>query len=333
MDIQTRLFDQIRSKLPPDAPLGKALMEDLDLSRDSAYRRARGETSLTPEEIQALCLKYEISFDRILGVEGKAVTFQYNPLQRSEFSFETYLKGINDGFTRMMSQRSQILYYSSLDMIIFQVFNFPALTRFKLLYFAKTYLKIPRWEEEKFHRGWTGNISTELIADSLHKYVRVPSTEVIDYECAKGLIREIVSFWELGHIASREDALFLLDEVEKLMEHFRDQIRDGRKSEFGKPVITEADSYSVNMHETYLQDNTFIAETNAYRMLYITHNMMNYLYTVDVDYVNRSYHVFQTMLKNCKSLKDNQSVCLSYFSNIQQFIAKARMRIGGMDLL
>ena len=308
-------------------PLGKALMEDLNLSRDSAYRRSRGETSLTPEEIQALCIKYQISFDRILGVEGKAVTFQYNPMQRSEFTFNQYLQGINDGFTRMNAQRSQKLFYSSLDMIVFQLFNFPALIRFKLLYFAKNYLQIPKWANEKYTQKWTGDISNELIQDTLRKYIKVPSVEVIDFECAKGLIREIISFYQLGHIESKEDALYLLDETEKLILHFKDQLEKGRKFEFEKPISTDEGNYAVFMHETYLQDNTFIAETNAYRMLYITHNMMNYLYTVDSDYVNRSYNVFQTMLSHCKELRINPGISRNYFDQLLEFLNRARARI------
>ena len=333
MDIQNRFLEQLKTKVPADSSLGKMLMEDLDLSRDSAYRRLRGETALKPEEIKILCEKYGLSIDKIIGIEGKSVTFQYNPIQRSEFSFEKYLSGIMEAFKRMSAQRSQELFMSNLDLIIFQLLNSPSLIRFKLMYFAKCYLKVPELENQKYHKGWKGGIPDDQLNVMLQFYIRTKSTEVIGYDAGKGLVREIVSFYELGYFESADDALYLIDEVSRLMSHIEEQAEKGRKFIIGQPVITDEDNFHLYIHQTYIQDNTFISETNAYRMLYITHNMMNYLYTIDQDYVNKSYAVFQTMLKSCVKVSvENQRQRKAYFENLQQFISRAKTRIDGYDL-
>lgn len=333
MDIQNRLLEQLMTKLPADTSLGKVLMDELDLSRDSAYRRARGETALKPEEIQLLCSKYNLSIDKIIGINGKSVVFQYNPIQRGEFSFDGYLNGILEAFRRMYSQRSQHLYISNLDLIVFQLLNFPPLIRFKLLYFAKCYLLMPSLQEEKFHKNWQGDIPADKLNEILQKYTRIPTTEVIGFESGKGLIREIVSFYELGHFKSKEDALYLLDQVGLLLEHIKDQAAVGRKFIVNQPVVSDEGSFNFHLHQTYLQDNTFFAETNAYRMLYITHNMMNYLYTIDQDYVNKSFSVFQTMLKSCITISgDNQRMRNTFFEQLSQFLDRARTRVEGSEL-
>jgi hypothetical protein len=333
MDIQTKLLEQLRLKLPATVSLGKLLMEDLELSRDSAYRRARGETALKPEEIRLLCEKYGLSIDKIIGIDGKAVVFQYNSLERGEFSFESYLKGILEGFRRMSAQRTQKLYMSSLDFVVFQVFNFPSLMRFKLLYFAKCYLMMPSLADVKYKKGWKDGIPDEYLNEILQKYVRTDSVEVVGFEAGKGLVREIVSFYELGHFESREDALYLLDEVKKLGDHQREQAEMGRKFIYGQPVVTDDGNFSFYLHQTYLQDNTFLAETNAYRMLYITHNMINYLYTIDQDYVNRSFSVFNKMLKSCALIStENPRLRNSYFDQLGNFIDRAKERIGQSEL-
>lgn len=331
MDIQNRLLEQLKTKLPADTSLGKVLMDELELSRDSAYRRARGETALKPEEIQLLCKKFDLSIDKIIGISGKTVVFQYNPLQRSEFTFEGYLTGILEAFKRMHAQRTQCLYMSNLDIIVFQLLNFPPLIRFKLLYFAKCYLLIPRLKDVKFHATWKDDIDDQLISDILQKYVRSNTVEVMDFDAGKGLIREIVSFYELGHFESKEDALFLLDELSKALDHIKNQALQGRKYVVNQPIVTEEGNFKLYLHQTYLQDNTFFAETNAYRMLYITHNMMNYLYTIDQDYVNKSFSVFNTMIKSCVELSsENQQRALnSQFDQIQQFLRKAKDRVIG----
>jgi hypothetical protein len=333
MDIQNRLLEQLKAKLPHDTSLGRLLMDDLDLSRDSAYRRARGETALKPEEIRLLCSKYDLSIDKIIGVSGQSVTFQYNPIQRSEFSFDNYLNGIMEGYKRMASQRTSELFMSYLDLVIFQLLNSPALIRFKLMYFAKCYLKIPKLDNEKYYKGWKGDISDETLQQLLQFYIRIKSTEVVGFDAGKGLVREIVSFYELGYFASKEDALYLLDETEKVIRHIQSQAEIGRKFIIGQPVITDEGSFKLYMHQTYIQDNTIIAETNAYRMLYITHNMMNYLYTIDQDYVNKSFSVFQSMLKSCICIStENPRQRNSYFESLIQFIDRARLRLEDTEL-
>lgn len=124
----------------------------------------------------------------------------------------------------------------------------------------------------------------------------------------------------MGYIRSKEDASYLLDEVERLMNHIKYQAEIGKKCAIDLPAFVDEDNFKFHLHETYLQDNTFIAETNAYRMLYITHNMMNYLYTLDPDYVHKSYHVFQSMLRNCKQISEaNPGHRTAYFNSIQSF--------------
>ena len=118
-----------------------------------------------------------------------------------------------------------------------------------------------------------------------------------------------------------------------LVEHIRKQAEIGRKFIKGQPVITDSDNFHLYLHQTYIQDNTIISETNAYRMLYITHNMLNYLYTIDQDYVNKSFAVFQSMLKSCvKISEENQRQRNAYFESLGQFISKARIRIQGTEL-
>jgi hypothetical protein len=46
-DIQTTLFDIVKSKIAGKDSLGMALSDVLSISQDAVYRRLRGETALT----------------------------------------------------------------------------------------------------------------------------------------------------------------------------------------------------------------------------------------------------------------------------------------------
>ena len=52
---QLVLMQRLKEALPPNISLVDALADLLEVSNDSAYRRIRGETALSIEEIAAIC--------------------------------------------------------------------------------------------------------------------------------------------------------------------------------------------------------------------------------------------------------------------------------------
>ena len=86
--IQSVFLEQIRTKLAPNLSFSDELAEILSISRDSAYRRIRGETVLSLDEVKALSSRYGVSLDNLLLPESDGVSFQLRPLNTSDFSFD-----------------------------------------------------------------------------------------------------------------------------------------------------------------------------------------------------------------------------------------------------
>ena len=74
--------------------LANELADLLGVNVDAAYRRMRGVTALTFDEIQKICLHFNISFDSIINYSGKLVPFQFNGMFGSKFSMHAYLENI-----------------------------------------------------------------------------------------------------------------------------------------------------------------------------------------------------------------------------------------------
>ena len=74
--IQGGFFQVIKDHLPGHISLVDELADTLEVSNDSAYRRIRGETSLTFDEIAILSIKYGVSIDnltaRVIAVAVRA---------------------------------------------------------------------------------------------------------------------------------------------------------------------------------------------------------------------------------------------------------------------
>ncbi|MEZ4937627.1 MAG: helix-turn-helix domain-containing protein [Crocinitomicaceae bacterium] len=75
MEIQAKFLSELANKLGSKKKVAKAIMDTLEISQDSCYRRTRGETQFSIEEIQKLCLRYHISFDTLIGAPDKNQIF------------------------------------------------------------------------------------------------------------------------------------------------------------------------------------------------------------------------------------------------------------------
>ncbi len=66
--IQDEIFQAIKEKLPSDVSLAFEISNLLGISQDCAYRRIRGEKSLTVDELYILKEFFELSLDQF-GVD------------------------------------------------------------------------------------------------------------------------------------------------------------------------------------------------------------------------------------------------------------------------
>lgn len=82
-------------------------------------------------------------------------------------------------------------------------------------------------------------------------------------------------------------------------------------------------NYQMYLYLIYFQDNMFILEMNVYWMLYIMYNMINYMYMIDQDYVNKLFVVFNQMIVNCILISiENFCLCFSFFEQLIVFVDK-----------
>ena len=100
---QEELFKLIKLKLIGKESLANALSDILHISPDAVYRRYRGETSLTIDEIKRLCIHFDISFDFLIQANSGQAIFNYQPLNSFDFRLESYLEGILNSLRHLKS--------------------------------------------------------------------------------------------------------------------------------------------------------------------------------------------------------------------------------------
>ena len=120
--IQNTFIHKLKEVIPPSVGLAEELADVLDVSIDSAYRRIRGETELTIEEIYKLTRKYTISIDDVFSNRRDTVTFAYTKLTDSEENFAAYLNRLLGHLLTINKFENKKIYYVAEETPIFYSF-------------------------------------------------------------------------------------------------------------------------------------------------------------------------------------------------------------------
>lgn len=324
-ELQITFLKEIKSKLPQHLALVDVLAEQLNISNDSAYRRIRGEKHLAFDEIQILAAHFKISLDSFLRLEKDALIFWGKNIDRHSFDFENYLQGIVRQLEYFMSANEKQMFYLNKDIPIFYHFMFPELAAFKCYFWSRYNLNYPQFNKGQFLIDDFIDIFNSTGRKISDLYLKIPSTEIWNLDCINTTIRQIDYYRESRIFKSQQDIETVYKCLEKLVDHIELQVEYGYKFPFGAPEQHDKVKYHVYINEFVLGDNTIMAELDGAKMVFLNHNVINYLMTNNPEFVTYTFETLKILLKKSTliseiSEKDRQL----FFHNLRQRIDEKR---------
>ncbi|MEO6454223.1 MAG: hypothetical protein ABIN97_09135 [Ginsengibacter sp.] len=297
VELQIAFLKEIKNQLPQHLALVDALAEQLNISNDSAYRRIRGEKHFTFDEIQILAANFKISVDSFLHLQNDAVVFWGENIDRRVFDFENYLQGIVGQLEYFTSAREKQMFYLNKDIPIFHHFMFPELAAFKCYFWSRYNLNYPQYNKGQFLIDDFIDIFTNTGKKISDLYLKIPSTEIWNLDCINTTIRQIDYYRETHIFKSEQDIETVYKCLEKLIDHIELQVEYGYKFPFGIPEQYSKVKYLVYINEFVLGDNTLLVELDGKQMVFINHNVINYMMTNNQEFINYTFETLKIMLK------------------------------------
>lgn len=287
--IQARFFEYIRRLLPENTSLAEDISDVLNISTDSVYRRLRGETSLSVDEVHRLCNHYDISFD-VFSTKSRNIVFRYDKLDDS-VGFEHYLSSILEDMKKIQASENKQIIYAAIDVPIFHHFNYPALSAFKMFYWMKAVVDVPELSDKKFSAEYINERFSKLGKDIYNTYSRIPSVEIWTEETINSLVKQIEFYWDSGNFAQKSDALLVVDQARQEVETLKRQVEKSNKL----------------MTENGPEESSF---TLYYSDIEIGNNCI-YTRRADTDLVYLSVHTFNKIITANPAFRDETKVWLN----------------------
>lgn len=296
-EIQQSLFQVIKASIPANLSATEEIAKVLDVSVDSVYRRMRGEKSISLDELYKLCSYYKISLDQLMNLQTGAFMFRGNFLNNKTFRFEDYLKGMVRDLNYMSGFKNAEIYYLCKDVPIFNHFYFRDIAAFKYFFWMKTIFHFPEFEHRRFGFDSYSDELNGLGEKVLDLYNQLPSTELWNVENINIAIRQIEFYRDSQMFDSDKDVLRLYETWEKVIDHVQKQAERGYKFDHNDPDMKPLGPYRVYFNEVILGDNSFVILLEGAKMALVSHTVINYMQTRDLNFCENMFDYVQSLMK------------------------------------
>jgi len=274
-DIQIRLIRMIRDQLPDHVSIVDEIADLLEISNDSAYRRIRGEKSLSLHELQKLSSKFQISLDDLIGNPSNSITFRTSFLEENSYSFVDWLKDVLH-FAQEISKvdDAEVIFILN-ELNIYHIIEVPEICAFKLFFWRKSNLDFPGYRDLKFSVNRLEDEVLKLSEEISKYYVGISTIEFTTEESLNSILKQVVYYLEAGYFDSPEDAIILCDKLHELVDHQQKQAALGFKFSKGKHPVGEDGNFQLFHNDLILVDNTILTKAGDTRATYLTNNAIN----------------------------------------------------------
>lgn len=319
--LQIHFFERIKEIIPPSLSLVNEVADLLEVSSDSAYRRLRGETPLTIDELSVLCTHFKIGFD-LFSEQTGAVSFNFEQMHGTE-GFKNYLLDIYNTLVYLGKAENAEVYYAAIDIPLFHHFNYPDLAAFKIYYWLKNILNVPYFENNKY--------SSQIVPDDLKilakqiydAYCKVPGTEIWTKATINSSIAQIEYFWDSGLIQTKEVALQLCSQLEEELKTIQLQAEKGSKDISNSNV-----DFKLYLSDIEIGNNCILTRKGDSKTVYLSFHSFNKLATVNSKFCEDTFKWLNNLIRKSTLISGvSEKQRYIFFKYVFDRISKLKQRI------
>lgn len=270
-------IETLRAVMPSGFSLVNEISELLQISTDSAYRRLRGETEFSLNEIVKLCNHFHISFDSFCAAQGGSVHFQYNLAGDEAHGFLNFVSHIHDGLQLLRNAKDREIIYVADDIPFFLLFASPRLAWFKCYYWMRSVMNVPEYQNGCFEEAEMPEELMTLGQEILEAYRIVPSTEIWSEHTINSILKQIDFYAESGFFNNNETPKSLFSDLSELISEIRSMTENATK----RRDHAGDKNYSFYLCDIEIGNNCIYTKLGKNQKVFLRHSTFNTLETSD----------------------------------------------------
>ncbi len=295
---QNLFLKRIEDLIDSSTSLVYELSDILKVSTDSAYRRIRGETLLSIDEIIILCDHFNISFDAFSRAETDLVTFAYKGLESKSENLLNYLKDVLADLTRIKAIPDSHIIYACQDIPVFYHYNHHEMATFKFFYWMRSIMNISELEIQKYNPELINPEIFSVAKQIYELYASVKSTEIWTDTTIQSTIKQIGFYWESGIFNNKEEALTVCESLKTEILDIQKQAENSIKMTNNNNSEKEpTKNYQLYFSEIEITNNCVLVSLGNVKAVYLSHFSFYTMKTMNDIYCNKTEEWLNSLIK------------------------------------
>jgi BetR domain len=302
-NLQSILFNKIRTVVPNPGLLVEDLVKLLDISKDSAYRRLKGEKQLSFDEMVVIAQAYDLSLDDLLDLWEESVVFQGDYVAE-DFDMEKYLLSMQVNLEKLLQFDQKLLSYISKDLPVFYYMMYPEIAAFKFFVWTKTQMQFEAMKEKKFSFETLTPHLKDLSYHVAELYTKVPSVEILNADNILNDLRQLEYYKDTNLMTSNNDLAVIYSKLHEMISHMEEQASVGRKFMPGRQQQSTDAEYKLYVNDFFVGDNTLVARAGDLRLVYMNHAAINFVFTSTPAFVDYNEEFMNNIIRRSSLISE-----------------------------
>ena len=254
--------------------LAKELVDLLQVSKDSIYRRLRGEVSFTLDEAVTIAREYRISLDLLMSSDNNTFgTYRFRPLYEKEPLFSDNVRALLKLFRYFKEEKGGLTYVAE-AFPIFRLLNSNMLRDFVVYYWKKVVLNYTSHQFLTFDEDYLIPKEYLMIVEELvDLYSSLDVTEIWTRDTIQKLLFQIEYSVESGFITST-------DILERIYADIFDLLDSTNHAAQAESNLKEG-HYHLYDCEIQLENNCVYAKSESVTNCFLNFNNFNSISIAD----------------------------------------------------
>lgn len=325
---QSLFLKRIEDLIGNSSSLVFEMSEILNISTDSAYRRMRGETLLSIDEIIKLCDRFNVSFDAFTRVESGLVTFAYSEMEGKTNNLLDYLKGVLKDLTSIVAIPDSHIIYACQDIPVFYHYNFSEIAAFKFFYWMRSIMNVNDANLSKFNPEVIDSEIFEVAKEIYSLYSKVPSTEIWTDTTMHSTLKQIEFYWDAGVFNSAAEAIAVCESLKQEILSIQHQAETSAKNS-----SDSAKKYELYYSEIEITNNCVLINLGFSKAVYLSHFSFYTMKTMNETYCKSTEDWLKSLIKKTTLISGvSEKIRFQFFNKAISAIDKLINKISNTSI-
>ncbi len=294
-EIQLAFINRLKESIPAHTSLVDELAELLSTSNDSAYRRIRGETMLSIDEIAKICTHFKVAFETNSQTNTPSANFSYFRMEGKQENFKIWFMQLSQNVKQIGAASKSDILYSADDAPVWHHFYHDDLATFKIFYWLKSIINDPAYSDKQYDPTL---VDPELIATArelLTSYDKINSVEVWNEDTLNATLKQVEYYWESGFFKTKADALHVCDLIQGEIDLIR--LKAERETKLLDSKGLSNSNFKLYRSEVMIGNNSIVVNIGNNKIAYVSINSINMMSTTNPEFVDESERWLKNLIR------------------------------------